>query len=131
MIDVSKYQDGHNGPLKKEFRDFLNEQRAKNGWSLKVLGERLGISGPFAHNILQNGSNITTVTTMPRIAEGIKRLQAGDTNLSGSNPMAGGITMREHSYHLRDDLRVNLRLPADLTEREAERLAMFIRSLAQ
>ena len=34
-----------------------------------------------------------------------------------------------HSFHLRPDFQVSVRLPLDLTEREAERIAMFIRSL--
>jgi hypothetical protein len=36
---------------------------------------------------------------------------------------------REHPLELRDDYIARVRVPADLTEREAERLATFIRSL--
>jgi hypothetical protein len=34
-----------------------------------------------------------------------------------------------HSYHLRRELTISIRLPADITEREAHRLADFIRTL--
>ena len=34
-----------------------------------------------------------------------------------------------HTYHLRSDMQIDLSLPIDLTLREAERLAMFVRSL--
>jgi len=35
-----------------------------------------------------------------------------------------------HTYHLRPDLPIEMILPVDLTQREAERLAMFIKSLS-
>lgn len=34
-----------------------------------------------------------------------------------------------HTYHLRADLHIDINLPVDLTQREAERLAMFLKSL--
>jgi hypothetical protein len=37
--------------------------------------------------------------------------------------------MHEHSFVLRDDLTVTLRLPKDLTEKEAARLARFVEAI--
>ena len=131
MRDLSAYQVNPNGPLTKEAISILDDARLKYRWTYKTLGERLGISGGFAHNILNKGGNITTNTVMPRIADGIERLKAGETEISGE-AVEGDDTaqLREHSYHLRSDLEIAVSLPLDLTEREAERLALFIRSLA-
>jgi hypothetical protein len=35
-----------------------------------------------------------------------------------------------HTYYLRPDLPIEMTLPVDLTQREAERLSMFIKSLS-
>jgi hypothetical protein len=134
MTNVSKYQQHRNGPLTPAAKDFLDKQRLQNSWSYKQLGERLGISGAFAHNILNKDMNITTNSYMPRIEEGIERLKSGQVDAPTSDEGGasnGGTPTREHSYHLRDGLQVTFRLPADLTEREGERLALFIRSLAE
>ena len=46
---------------------------------------------------------------------------------AGEANMAVGMT--EVEFPLRDDLRLTFQLPANLTEREADRLAAFVRSL--
>lgn len=42
---------------------------------------------------------------------------------------SAAIPMVEHHYQLRGDLKLSIRLPADLTEREAGRIARFIETL--
>jgi hypothetical protein len=132
MKNTQAYQQHNNGPLKPEVVAFLQDLRVKNHWSYKTLGEHLGISGAFAHNILNKGGNITTSTAMQWVAAGIDRLKSGD--MAGADAPAStadSSPMLSHSYNLRNNLLVRFQLPADLSEREAERLALFIRSLAQ
>jgi len=132
MDQPLNYQVHHNGPLKPEVIKYLHDMRIANHWTYKQLGERLGISQAFAHNILNKNMNISTNTYMARVAKGIERLEAGDVGLA--KPPAGNlkdVRMQEHAYHLRDELRVSFSLPTDLTEREAERLALFMQSLAK
>ncbi len=131
MVDYTRYQERQNGPLKKDVVEYLLKIRDENGWSYNSLGERLNISGPFTHSILNKSGNITTGPYMAKIAAGIDRLKGAPASPVTQSAIQEPVALREHSYHLRDDLRVTLRLPGDLTEREAERLAMFIRSLAQ
>src|SRR5437016_12997874 len=94
MNNTEAYQQHNNGPLKPEAVAFLQDQRVKNHWSYKTLGEHLGISGAFAHNILNKGGNITTSTAMQWVADGIDRLKGGDmtgadapASTADSNPM--------------------------------------------
>lgn len=127
MIDTTLYQAHHNGPLKPEVLDFLNGIRTKRNWTYAMMGKHLNTSGPNAHRILNKKGNITTSTPMPQIAEGIARLQEGEFELP-----AGEVTgLLDHTFHLREGLQVTFSLPAVLTEREAERLSLFVRSLAQ
>jgi hypothetical protein len=130
MTDVSKYQQSRNGPLTPEAQKFLDEQRLQNNWSYKQLGERLGISGAFAHNILNKNMNITTNSYMPKIEAGIDRIKRGDTQ---PQEMLGSSSSQllEHTYHVRDGFKMKFELPADLTEREADRLALFVKSIAR
>jgi hypothetical protein len=131
MNNTEAYQKHTNGPLKPEAVAFLHDQRVKNHWSYKTLGERLGISGAFAHNILNKGGNITTSTAMQWVAAGIDRLKSGDTTAGDAASATDSSPMLSHSYNLRSNLLVRFQLPADLSDREAERLALFLRSLAQ
>ena len=131
MTDTSKYQSHLNGPLKPETAEFLGKIRLEENWTYDMLGKRLGISGGFAHRIINKAGNITTRTPMPKIAEGIARLEAGDTDFLDVPSGAANEGLLEHSFHLREGLQVTFALPADLTEREAERLTLFVRSLAQ
>ena len=128
-----KHQATPNGPLTPEAIEFLKEIRAKNGWSFKTLGEYLSISQAFTYNIVMKGQNITTATYMQRIENGIEQLRAGLTDLPRPAVLTSATKdrIRDHPFHLRDGLTISLALPADLTEREADRLALFIRSLAQ
>jgi hypothetical protein len=133
MADPVTYQMIHNGPLNADIVTYLKGVLAERRWTYKRLGDSLGISGAFAHNLLNKGGNISTNTYMARVAQGIERMKSGDyaaPDAPDSVPETNA-TFREHSFHLRDNLQVALKLPADLTEREAERLALFIRSLAQ
>ncbi|RZF60544.1 hypothetical protein EWE75_22595 [Sphingomonas populi] len=130
MTDYSALQQHHNGPLSEEAINFLHEVRLKYRWTYKVLGERLGISGGFAHNILNKNGNITTSTVMPKIAAGVERLKGGDTTAASEGVEdVGADTMLEHVFNLRPGLKVTFMLPADLTEKEGEKLALFMRSL--
>lgn len=130
MTDTTKYQAHHNGPLKAEAAIFLANIRTSENWTYDMLGKRLGISGGFAHRIINKGGNITTKIPMPKIAEGIARLQAGEFTVpEAPNSTTEGLL--DHSFHLREGVQVSFALPADLTEREAERLSLFVRSLAQ
>ena len=127
MIDPTKYQAHHNGPLKSEVADFLHQIRTKRNWTYAMIGQRLNTSGANAHRILNKSGNITTSSPMPQIAEGIARLEEGEFDL----PQAEATGLLNHTFHLRDTLQITFALPADLSEREAERLSLFVRSLAQ
>ncbi len=127
MTDQS-YQASHNGPLTRDTVEFLHEIRTRNGWSYAALGQRLGISQAFTHNILNKGMNISTDTYMTKVAAGIEALKQDAEAPFPRAPVKG---LLEHSYHLRDDLQVSFKLPSDLTSREAERLAQFICSLSR
>ncbi len=127
MIDTTLYQAHHNGPLKPEIADLLNGIRTKRNWTYAIIGKHLNTSGANAHRILNKNGNITTTTPMPQIADGIARLQQGEFEL----PAAEATGRLDHTFHLREALQVTFSLPANLTEREAERLSLFVRSLAQ
>ncbi|MEA3054224.1 MAG: hypothetical protein QOG72_3127 [Sphingomonadales bacterium] len=128
MVNVEKYQQSKNGPLKTEVIAKLDSIRIAKGWSYKTLGEHLGISGPFAHAILNKPSNITTNTAMQKIAGGIERLESNDFSTPATPTEQRG-DLVDHRFDLRQDLTVRLWLPANLTEREVERLGFFMRSL--
>ena len=126
-MTTANYQSGHDGPLTKEAIDYLHSVRTKNGWSYERLANALGISGAFTHNLLNKNMNISTNTYMKKVAAGIEALKAtgGVGEKSETN-----VRVLDHAFHLRDSLQVTFKLPVDLTEREAERLGNFIRSLA-
>ena len=125
------YQGGRNGPLTQEIRDYLRDTKARYRWSYGYLGKMLNISGGFAHNLIAKGGNVTTDTAYIGVARGIDRLKAGETQPDGHNEQStAAAAALDHSYHLRDGLQITFTLPTDLTEREADRLAMFIKSLA-
>jgi hypothetical protein len=56
--------------------------------------------------------------------------QTATTNTSNGADPTGAGTQLTHSYHLRRGMTVSISLPTDLTEREATRLADFIRTLS-
>ena len=131
MSNIERYQTKPNGPLNAQTIQFLDKTRVQRGWSYKTLGEYLGVSGPFAHAILNKPSNITTNTAMHKVAAGIDRLVADDfTKPSNAAAREQDGPSLEHTYHLRDGVQITLKLPVDLTEREAQRLSLFIQSLA-
>lgn len=126
-----EYQQRHDGPLKQETIDYLRNQRNNNQWSYATLGKMLGISGAFLHNLMNKNANISTATVMQKVAAGIDRLKSGETQLPALQANSPWPELLEHTYNLRNDLAVSISLPVNLTEREAERLSLFIRSLAQ
>lgn len=76
------------------------------------------------YHIMNKSGNISTVH-MEKVVKGVEALEHGKSNQSGS---AAPRTLK-HMFHLRADYQVALELPVDLTEKEAERVAGFVRSL--
>jgi|FEC22Drversion2_1045045.scaffolds.fasta_scaffold04167_1 hypothetical protein len=130
--DTTAYQTRHNGPLKPEIQDFLRKTRDDQQWSYAVLGKQLGISSTFIYNLLNKEARIGT-NYLPNVIRHIERLKSGDFQMPNTDEPTDTATdnpMIDHPYNLRGGLQINVRLPGDLTEREAERLALFVRSLA-
>ena len=125
-MTITNYQSGHDGPLTKEAIEYLHGVRIKNGWSYARLADTLGISGAFTHNLLNKSMNISTETYMKKVAAGIEALKASGGT---AEKLETNVRILDHAFHLRDGLQVFFKLPFDLTEREAERLGSFIRSL--
>lgn len=117
--------------MKPEYREFLLATKVKNNWSYKALGDRLNVSGAFAHNIIKNEMNITTNPYMLKIASGIVRLEQGELTVGEAEEGISHTLTRSYTYPLRDELEVRFTLPKDLTEKEADRLSLFLRSLPQ
>lgn len=131
MDEPISYQTCRDGPLKPEVIKFLDDLRVSRRMTYKMLGDELGISIAFIHHVINKNARVSTDTTMPRIADGIGRLMAVDTRTRLHHAaLLLQDNMREHVYHLREDLVISMSLPRDITERESERLALFVRSLA-
>ena len=133
MSEITDYQARPNGPLKPEIIEAINMARAKHNLSYKALGNQLNISGAFAYNVLNKNMNITTNPYMYKMAPGITALLRGEKmpvcDVDGNEADKHAGDTLEHSYQLRKDLTLKLSLPADLTDKEASRLALFIQSL--
>lgn len=93
--------------------------------SYAALGNKLGISGTFLHNLMNKDANIGT-QHVERVVAAIDGLENPDQNREAVENEAG---MLQHSFHLRAGLQIAIELPENLTEREADRLARFIQSL--
>jgi hypothetical protein len=70
----------------------------------------------------------TTVGTA--IADARKELE-GEDSVTTTPPAPGAVPLMRFPFPLRDAVDVWLTLPRDLTREEADRLAVFIRSLAR
>lgn len=124
-FDPTKHQQSPNGPLTKQTIQRLVAIKARSGISYAALGNKLGISGTFLHNLMNKEANIGT-QHVERVVSAIDGLENPEQARETVQTEAG---MLQHSFHLRAGLQISIELPEDLTEREAERLARFIQSL--
>lgn len=122
----SRIQVSPNGPLTADAVNRLKQIKDRTGLSYAVLGSKVGLSGTFLYNLINKGRNVGT-QHVQRMAEAIDRLE--DPTHAHSDSQATEAVMLAHSYHLRPGLQVSFDLPSDLTEKEADRLTLFIRSL--
>ena len=126
-MKIGKYQLSKDGPLTPEAISYLHDVRIKNGLSYDRLAKILGISQAFAHNLMNKNMNISTDTYMTKVEVGIELLKNDD---QATLAPTAKTRLLEHTYHLRSDLQISLKLPIDLSQRESERLGQFIGSLA-
>jgi transcriptional regulator with XRE-family HTH domain len=124
-FDPSQFQIIPNGPLRPEVIKRIVDIRQRHGLSYASLGDKFGFSGTFVHNLLNKSFNVNT-RHIQRLMAAVDLLENGDAK-APKFPAEKG--MLAHSFHLRPDLQVKIELPADLSEREADRLARFIQSL--
>lgn len=121
------FQDGPNGPLSAHALGRLKALKDQTGLSYAALGQKVGLSGTFVYNLMNKGMNVSTIH-IKRMEEAVARMEAGEDLAPQSAASVGGDTL-PHSYHLRPDFKVTISLPIDLTQKEAERLSLFIQSL--
>lgn len=124
-FDPTKHQQAPNGPLTEQTIKRLVAIKERSGMSYAALGNKLGISGTFLHNLMNKDANIGT-QHVERVVAAIDGLENPDQNRESVENEAG---MLQHSFHLRAGLQIAIELPENLTEREADRLARFIQSL--
>lgn len=124
-FDPNEYQISPNGPLRPETIKRLVAIKERSGMAYNALGSKLGISGTFLHNIINKGTNIGT-QHVERVAKAIDHLENPDAIAQAPESQPG---MLEHSFHLRPGLQITIELPADLSDREAERLARFVQAI--
>lgn len=124
-FDPSKFQIKPNGPLRPEVIKRIVGIRERRGMSYASLGEKFGFSGTFVHNLLNKSFNVNT-RHIARLMAAVDLLENSDADVPAPAADTG---MLVHSFHLRPGLQVTIELPADLSEREAERLARFVQSL--
>lgn len=121
------FQVKPNGPLTPQAVARLKAIKDSTGMSYAALGKSVGLSGTFLYNLMNKSMNVGTQHIM-RMVEAVNRLE--DPTTAASAAAAGNDnTSLTHEYHLRPALKVSIELPADITEKEAERLSLFIRSL--
>lgn len=126
-FDPSTIQVRPNGPLQPQTISRLNAIKDASGISYAKLGVKLGLSGTFVYNLMNKSMNVNT-QHIRRIAEAIEQLE--NPSVDGEKISdANDANMLPHTYHLRPNLQLSMELPSDLTEKEAERLSLFIRSL--
>src|SRR6266571_1041123 len=70
-----RFQDGKNGPLKKELRDRINRFRTL-GYTLAEIGKAIGFSGPFVSQLL-NSTTPGRVRSIhiPRIIKALEKAE--------------------------------------------------------
>jgi transcriptional regulator with XRE-family HTH domain len=124
-FDPTKYQLRPNGPLAPATIDRIVKIKERSGMAYASLGEKLGFSGTFLHNLLNKGANVST-QHVERIAQAIDSLE-NPTASAEAHP--GKVGMLQHSFHLRPGIQITIELPEDLTDRESDRLARFVQSL--
>lgn len=126
-FDPSTIQVRPNGPLQPQTISRLNAIKDASGMSYAKLGIKLGLSGTFVYNLMNKSMNVST-QHIKKIAEAIEQLE--NPSVDGEKALSVNDTnMLAHTYHLRPNLKLSMELPSDLTEKEAERLSLFIRSL--
>ncbi|MGV3555959.1 MAG: hypothetical protein ACO1OD_11960 [Croceibacterium sp.] len=121
------FQVSTNGPLSADAIARLNAIKSSTGMSYATLGSKVGLSGTFLYNLMNKGMNVGT-QHIKRMEEAVRRMEAGE-DLEVEHPVKTEQSTLTHTYHLRPDLQVSLDLPRDLSEKEAERLSLFLRSL--
>jgi hypothetical protein len=68
--------------------------------------------------------SMVELATRPRLA-----VVTTERALTPPEPPSEGAASRHHSFWLREDLKIKLELPVDLTDEEAERVAVFVTTL--
>jgi len=124
-FNPTSYQVHTNGPLRPDFVTRMFAVKNLRGLSYAALAAPSTLSGAFFHNLMNKGGNVST-QHVAKIVKAIEQLEAGD--VAAGSPTGSG-TMVDHHFHLRTDLQITLRLPSDLNEKEADRLAKFISAL--
>lgn len=124
-FDPTEFQPLPNGPLGPTTIARILAIKDRKGMSYAGLGNELGISGTFLHNLIHKGANVGT-QHIERIATAIERLENPEQASQAGEDVVDNL---EHTFHLRPGLQIRLQLPADLTSREAERLSQFVKSL--
>lgn len=72
----------------------------------------------------------TDMVTVGKLATGeVAHESAGVSSPAESDETEQWAEFMGHTFHLRPDFEIELELPVDLTKSEAERLALFVRSL--
>ena len=132
--ELAQFQERVNGPLTDSFQKRLRAIRDRDGLSYQALGGEIGLSGVFTRHLLVDKANVST-KHIRRIANAVERLEVigpaaasekAQERREDLEPMPRDI---RHSFNLRLGNVVTFTLPADLTKREADRLAAFIQTL--
>jgi hypothetical protein len=133
---------------KAVLNDFAQRLRKQSITKLDQLLNRVAVARPEAIRVFRSLENIgcgefiegrkghpsrfswtDDLTAVGRAARGEVPSVAPLEEEEEDQPENKSIFEREHPLELRDNYIARVRVPADLTEREAERLATFIRSL--
>jgi predicted nucleotide-binding protein len=96
-----RYQDGKNGPLKKEIRDRIAVFRTR-GSTLADIGEALGFSGPFVSQLLneRRPGRVRSIH-VPRIIKALEVAEREEVDKSGpkrSSESFGEVAKQQHRY---------------------------------
>lgn len=87
-----RYQDGKNGPLKKDIRDRIAIFRTR-GSTLADIGEALGFSGPFVSQLLneKRPGRVRTIH-IPRIIKALEKAEREEREKSEGTSSSGSFT---------------------------------------
>jgi hypothetical protein len=98
-------------------------------WAVVKLFRRLGELGYGRFVVGRRGKESRFVWSANPIEVG-KSAQGEDLAITSlPEPEAAEVEMVMHQFNLRPEMPVKIELPADFTEREAERFSQFLRSL--